>query len=162
MAGDRFRASLSNNPSGVIAVLCQRVEAHGDIELRVELLLHLRRYDRVFGAFRNPEFDNFLGCDLDGFACRRVPAHARFPVHSDQTTKAGYNKEAVLLDLFDSRVGQKGQHLPCFGVRDFTSLCHRLHDLSLSHCLLSHGKSIQNPEAFCMPDVFATLPSIFG
>jgi hypothetical protein len=34
--------------------------------------------------------------------------------------------------------------------------------LSLSHCLLSHGKSIQNPEAFCMPDVFATLPSIFG
>jgi hypothetical protein len=56
-----------------------------DIELRVELLLWLKRHDRVFGALRDPEFDDFLGRDLDGFAGRRIPAHARFPFHSDQT-----------------------------------------------------------------------------
>jgi hypothetical protein len=34
------------------------------------------------------------------------PAHPSFALHTEQSTDAGYNEQAVLLDLGDGRLGE--------------------------------------------------------
>jgi hypothetical protein len=49
---------------------------------RAGLFLRLWRHYRVFDALRDPEFDDFPGRDLDGFAGRRISTNSHFPIHS--------------------------------------------------------------------------------
>src|SRR5580698_10667616 len=68
--------------------------------------LRLLRSDRVLRGLGDAELHHGLGLDLDGFAGLRIPSHAGFAVGLHQAAQSGDNEHAVLLRLFDSRIGQ--------------------------------------------------------
>jgi hypothetical protein len=70
--------------------------------------LFLDAQNRILGSLGHAKLDHALGGDLDGFASRRITAHARFAVDQNELAQPG--KGEAVLGVF---IGQVYKRFEC-------------------------------------------------